>query len=240
MSFSIRNLNEMIATRGSEEKMQMQEREPSQDKPRGGRPSRQEAEEVSRRIMETATQLFATQGFAGTSVEQIAARCRVGKDTIYRRFPSKVALFDGVVEHAHRRVIARVNGISFAALEPMAYLRDLLRCFLSINMERDLIALKRINLSEAVASGRREPTSPKVDPLMDMLVDAVRAGQTAGALRGGDPVLMAEWLIHGLVSVPTTDAMLGGSRYQGRAALDAYFDRVWPWLLNGADARAGS
>jgi TetR/AcrR family transcriptional regulator of autoinduction and epiphytic fitness len=233
-------MSEVIAARGCEEERQMQEREQSLAKGRGGRPSRQETEEVGLRIIATATQLFATQGFAGTSVEQVATRCSVGKDTIYRRFPSKVALFDAVVEHAHNRVIEQVREISFDGTEPMARLRDLLRCFLGINMERDLIALKRINFSEVVASGRKNLSFSKTDPLMEMLVDAVKAGQSANVLRGGDPVLIAKWLIHSLVSIPTTDAMLGGSRYESQSALDAYFGDVWLWLLNGISAQTGT
>ena len=51
------------------------------------------------RILDAAAGIFAAQGFAGASVERVASECGVGKDTIYRRFPSKVALFDAVVEH---------------------------------------------------------------------------------------------------------------------------------------------
>lgn len=211
----------------------MQERKPPKAKHRGGRPSKQETEKLGLRIVETAMQLFATQGFAGTSVEQVAARCGVGKDTIYRRFSSKAELFDGVVEHAHTRVTARVRGISFDDTDPVIRLKSLLRCFLSINMERDLIALKRIRFSEAVVSGRKRSGSDAPDPLMDMLVAAVEAGQAVGNLRQGKSTQMAAWLIHSLVSIPTTDAMLSGRTYEAPAAQDAYFDEVWPWLLHG-------
>ncbi|WP_323688224.1 MULTISPECIES: helix-turn-helix domain-containing protein [unclassified Rhizobium] len=62
---------------------------------RVGRPLKAEQNAAAERIIDAATTLFATRGFAGTSMEQVASQCGAGKDTVYRRFPSKVALFGG-------------------------------------------------------------------------------------------------------------------------------------------------
>ncbi|MCJ8355797.1 helix-turn-helix domain-containing protein, partial [Novacetimonas hansenii] len=54
-----------------------------------GRPDSRMSEELDALILKTATRLFGEQGYAATSVEQIAAVAKVGKQTIYRRHPSK-------------------------------------------------------------------------------------------------------------------------------------------------------
>jgi AcrR family transcriptional regulator len=64
---------------------------------RTGRPPREFAGEVEARILDAARQVFLERGLAGASVDEIAARARAGKPTIYARFPGKEALFTAVV-----------------------------------------------------------------------------------------------------------------------------------------------
>lgn len=47
------------------------------------------AERLRQRILDVASDLFLAQGFAETSMEEIAARAEVGSTTLYRYFPSK-------------------------------------------------------------------------------------------------------------------------------------------------------
>ena len=55
-------------------------------------------EETRARIAETALQLFVSQGYAETTIDQIAAAAGVGRRTIFRHFASKEAiLFDHLV-----------------------------------------------------------------------------------------------------------------------------------------------
>ncbi len=69
---------------------------------RGGRPRSAEADEA---ILEAACQLLAEVGFSRMSMERVARQAGVGKDTLYRRWPSKVALVrDGVLRTAVQAV----------------------------------------------------------------------------------------------------------------------------------------
>lgn len=205
---------------------------------RGGRPRRGKAQEPVERILEAATRLFAARGFAGTSIDQVASICGAGKDTIYRRYPSKVALFEAVVEHARAQALAQLPDVTAIEGAPLERLERLLRMFLAINMEPDLVALKRITFSEVVVFERPAPVVGPPDPLMARLIEAVAAAQAAGALRPGHAAALAAHLIHALVSIPTTDAMLGGVTYATSDALDAHFRTTWAWLLSGVSARS--
>jgi AcrR family transcriptional regulator len=66
-------------------------------------------------ILETATALFAEQGFSDAVTQALAERLGVGKGTIYRHFASKRALFlaatDRVMRKLQEKVTASVAGI---------------------------------------------------------------------------------------------------------------------------------
>jgi len=57
--------------------------------------------QVSReRILEAATELFAQQGYAGTGVDQLAARSGIAKTAIYYHFGNKAGLLAAALERA--------------------------------------------------------------------------------------------------------------------------------------------
>jgi AcrR family transcriptional regulator len=66
-------------------------------------------------ILETATALFAEQGFSDAVTQALAERLGVGKGTIYRHFPSKRALFLAATDRVMRKlqdcISAKVLGI---------------------------------------------------------------------------------------------------------------------------------
>lgn len=204
---------------------------------RSGRPPKEMQNAAAERIIDAATELFANRGFAGTSMEQVASQCGAGKDTVYRRFPSKVALFEAVVEHAHKRAVVRLAELPVAKGDALERLRALARELLHINMEPDLIALKRITFSEAVAFEKKGPIPPQPDPIMDRLVDVVSEAQKEGMITGGGAHAVASHLIHCLVALPVSVAMMGSEEFNEPRAVDAHFDRTWDWLINGVAAK---
>ena len=66
--------------------------------PRAGRPRSRQADEA---ILEAGRQLLAEVGYSRMSMDQVARRAGVGKDTLYRRWPSKLVLVrDGILRSA--------------------------------------------------------------------------------------------------------------------------------------------
>lgn len=66
--------------------------------PRSRRAER--AEETRRRILDAAASLFMEAGFAGTTIEAIAARADVAVETVYSRFRNKANLVDAILTPA--------------------------------------------------------------------------------------------------------------------------------------------
>ena len=56
------------------------------------RPGRRRDPAVDKAILTATLDTFAEEGYAGVSIEGVAARAGVGKASIYRRFPSKAEL----------------------------------------------------------------------------------------------------------------------------------------------------
>lgn len=60
----------------------------------------QRVQDTRRRILTAARAIFASEGFRGGAVEQVARRARVVRPTIYRHFGSKLGLLDAVLAEA--------------------------------------------------------------------------------------------------------------------------------------------
>jgi AcrR family transcriptional regulator len=57
--------------------------------------------DVSReRILEAAAELFSQKGYAGTGVDELAARAEIAKTAIYYHFGSKEGLVTAVLDRA--------------------------------------------------------------------------------------------------------------------------------------------
>jgi AcrR family transcriptional regulator len=73
---------------------------------RFGRPPKEFAGEVEKRILDAARRVFLERGFEGASIDEIAALARSGKPTIYARFIDKRALFTAVMT---RDIVAHIE-----------------------------------------------------------------------------------------------------------------------------------
>lgn len=62
---------------------------------KAGRPK---SEEKRANILLSASQLFLTQGFSSTSMDMVAAKAGVSKQTVYSHFSNKDALFTAVID----------------------------------------------------------------------------------------------------------------------------------------------
>ena len=63
-------------------------------------------------ILRAAQALFAAQGFAATTVDDIAERAGVAKGAVYHHFAGKEAMFEAVFEAASEALVLRVMGVA--------------------------------------------------------------------------------------------------------------------------------
>jgi AcrR family transcriptional regulator len=135
------------------------------------RPLRRDAERNRERIVAAARELFAEQGL-DVGVDEIARRAGVGMGTLYRRFPTKDALVEAILETVVERI--RLLARDAIATEPPG---AALRVFLFQSVTAD--ACKSAFLSSRLWTGRTNAMLfAEVVPLMATMFDDAQAAGT--------------------------------------------------------------
>lgn len=76
------------------------------------------ARDTKERILETALELFAQNGYPGTSMNDIAGRLGFTKATLYKHYTSKQEILDRIVERMNRMDYARAEEYEMPETEP--------------------------------------------------------------------------------------------------------------------------
>ena len=93
-------------------------------------------------IVDGARQLFVERGYGRTTTDDVAAQCRISKQTLYRLFPGKAALFAAVVE-AHRYSMLALPG-DYDALPLEQALAQIFQIDIDPKLDEDRMALLRL------------------------------------------------------------------------------------------------
>jgi TetR/AcrR family transcriptional regulator, mexJK operon transcriptional repressor len=106
-----------------------------------------------RAILSAATEVFLQHGYLGASMDEVAARAGVSKQTVYKQFADKQHLFSEIVLGTTVQVVdgfarAFANTLEEATDVRQAF-RDLARLFLDSLLQPDVLRLRRLVLAEA-------------------------------------------------------------------------------------------
>ncbi|MDR7320261.1 MULTISPECIES: TetR/AcrR family transcriptional regulator [Catenuloplanes] len=86
---------------------------------------RRDAARTRAEILDVATDEFATRGYAGARVDEIAARTRTTKRMIYYYFGGKEQLYRAVLERAYSEIRAAERAVDVEHLDPVTAVRRL-------------------------------------------------------------------------------------------------------------------
>jgi AcrR family transcriptional regulator len=101
-------------------------------------------------ILDAALSVFADKGFAAARMDDIAARARVSKGTIYLYFPSKEAVFKALVQEMVGTQLARFAELASAHRGPIApLLAEILRSLCRFLATSDRVVLPKMVIAEA-------------------------------------------------------------------------------------------
>jgi len=161
--------------------------------------------ENRKRVLKAATDSFLARGYS-SSVDDIARRAGVAKQTVYHHFPSKDRLFKEVARDLAMSVLVELEGSD---------VRAALLSFAIAYRERALGA-------QGVAAFRTlVPTVPRfkalakamyantAGELVGRLAQYLEGAMQAGRLRRDDPVLAAEMLMSMLAGVDRVKRLFG-------------------------------
>ncbi|HMC39664.1 MAG TPA: TetR/AcrR family transcriptional regulator [Acidimicrobiales bacterium] len=100
------------------------------------RSRRDEYSEATRRaLLDSASRLFAENGFTATSLDEVAADARVTKGAVYHHFANKQALFEAVADEAEEEVAAALMAAGAEASDAWAGAVAGMDCFLDRLMD---------------------------------------------------------------------------------------------------------
>jgi TetR/AcrR family transcriptional repressor of mexJK operon len=158
--------------------------------------------DIRGRLLRAALAAFREEGYRA-SIERIAARAGVARQTLYNHFPAKVDLFREVIRLASADLLVSLNDDGMP-------LRDRLRRFALIFRSRLLspegIAFFRSLVSEAVHLPDLASAFYNNGPAQteQRLAGVLAAAMVTGELRHDDPAFAARMLISMLIEGPRT------------------------------------
>ncbi|OBG89720.1 TetR family transcriptional regulator [Mycobacterium sp. NS-7484] len=181
-------------------------------RPRAGRPTREQAEQRHRELLDCALEVFLANGFERSTIDGIAATAGMAKRTIYGLYPDKAALFEAAVQRAVDRWLVPVETLQAAETD---------------DLEETLLAIAKIRLvsytSEAGvalqrilnAEGYRFPKLYRLAydqgtvPALHFIADLLRRHAAAGAIEVEDPEVLGGAFLSMTVGGPATGALWG-------------------------------
>lgn len=148
-------------------------------------------EGVRRDILAIANEEFATKGYNGARVDEIAARMRTSKRMIYYYFRDKEGLFTAVLEAAYERIRAIETTLDLAGLAPDEALRKLTEfTFTYQNSNPDFVRLVMVeNIQDAIHLSRSARIQEINIPILNALREIYERGVKEGMFRGGIDVI---------------------------------------------------
>ncbi len=201
-------------------------------------------------LADVAEQAFLERGFANTTMQMIASRAGGSKETLYRHFASKEALFAEIIG----RKAARISGPDSALARdgtPEEALFELGYTLLSLMTRSDTSSLFSVVVAEA-------PRSPELAAIfyahgpgvtLQRLTDYLRAATRRGDLHCYQPLraaklflgaVVAQYHLQSLIGQPPTPVSEPEIREHVRDAIAMFLARYGPRPEQGKSGHADS
>lgn len=209
---------------------------------RRGRPPRDRSSPPTReRIVESATDLFASRGIDGVSMREIAAHVGIDVSSVHHHFSSKAVLYDAcfarVYEHEKAALEPAVRDVTEAAAEltgaefvaSLHRLVDAFLDFLQDNPHTTFLWLRRWLDPAGLTPLDKEYALPIYTAIELALLTATSRGLTVEPTPHVT-VRSLVWAVHGHIaalSAMTDDVALARERAEFRSYAHRFIDRVY-------------
>ena len=172
---------------------------PDRSGPEDDRPSlrAEQVRQTRAALVAAGRRLFGRDGFAATSVEDLAREARVTTGALYHHFPNKTALFETVFEALHAEMLEASLRAAAGAADELESLSLGFEAFLGAVLDPEV---RQILITDAPAVlGQARFTELDERYAFMPIVAALRAASAAGQLEVEDPGTIARLLLGALV-----------------------------------------
>jgi AcrR family transcriptional regulator len=195
------------------------------------RPRRMSPDARRAQLLNVALELFAARGYHATSISHIIDKADVARGTFYQYFRSKREIFDSLLDQLFTEVSASVAPTAIAAPETMARaIRANIESLCRTLQEN--LPMGRVLLEQAVGldESGREQLREFYQRVLDRIESAVTVGQRLGVVRGGDPTLIAVFLL-AMVKESLYQQIIGSRSFSVGRLVDEIFESVQHGML---------
>jgi TetR/AcrR family transcriptional repressor of mexJK operon len=195
-----------------------------------------------RTITEAAAAAFLAEGYEGASLDHIAARAGVSKQTIYNHFADKESLFRAICGDLTSDLVASLHPPGGSEEDPAVTLRRLGQACLELTLLPSSLALHRLFIGEAARFPELGRAIYQAGPARIVAeLAAYLADQTErGRLSIDDPSAAAEQFLGMLIGHHQLRALLGVADVERPALARRADDAVDAFLRAFASRRSRS
>ena len=198
--------------------------------------SPQTAHPGATRLLEVAARLFAEQGYAGTSISDLARAAGVSKSNVFHHFASKEALYFRVIRDAVQRFGRTLNEILESDGAFTEQLHFMQRAHLEHVFSHREVALLILRELQSVDSERGGRLAAEVfSTNFKLVVRLLREGQKQGIIRDdvACPVAAVMLLSMNVQYFQARDVMIRLPGLEAAADPEWFVDRTLDVFLNG-------
>ena len=191
-------------------------------------------------IMRAAKELFARQGFEGTTTREIAQRARVNEAIIFRHFPSKEDLYWAIIDGESERAgwLPALEQLLQSGASDREIFAGIAEDILVRRIKEE--NLSRLLLFSALENQRRSQRffQTHVVAYYERIAAYIRRRIEEGEFRAADPLLAARGFVGMVVYHSLIQEIYGAKRYQDFDVKEVSETLTDIWL-GGMDIREG-
>jgi AcrR family transcriptional regulator len=170
-------------------------------------------------ILEAARDLFQSQGFDETSIDEIAARAAVSRGTLFNYFPGKEALLEGIANQELDWLAHRVGTDLASAPTAVARIRHTMRMLVSDTLPFMQVTryVFLVALQQSSGTGQGTSSLRLANILQELVIEAqahgeirpdLDPGEIAHAITGAYMAALFSWIAAASTSSPTSMQMV--------------------------------
>lgn len=190
----------------------------------GGRPTKAQAAARTEVLLDAARTFFSEKGFAGTTIDEVAATLGFSKHTVYRRYANKRVLLEAVVDRDVERFRAALEKAASVEAAPMDSLRLIARAYFAFSASPGYSALY---LAIALEAGKSEHLQARLRTWSTAALVPLHKAVTAAAPDQGWDVTEAMQTVEVLIDLLDGAANRAKWADEPHRNLDQVFEERW-------------
>ncbi|MFF5212673.1 TetR/AcrR family transcriptional regulator [Streptosporangium sp. NPDC000396] len=171
---------------------------------RRGRPPKSEGAATSERLLEAALELFARQGYAATTIRQIAEAVGVRDSAIYAHFSGKQGIYDALFAEAGPPSLdaLHIDEEALVAAGPHQAVPNLVKHVFGRWSSRRVRLFAEVLLREGTGADGLGGLARAIEDARDRLEGPFQRWQAAGLVRSDVPARQLVWELFAPLQVP--------------------------------------